>query len=51
MTTLAELLEQKADIDGLPDGQQQFTLRFRWLLAAVEHLLLIEQERNKGAAG
>jgi len=46
MTTLTELLEHKAEIDGLPEGQQQFTLRLRWLLAAVEHLLRLEQERR-----
>jgi hypothetical protein len=47
MTTLADLLARKAEIDNLSEGERQFTLRFRWLLAAVEHLLRLEQERRK----
>jgi hypothetical protein len=46
MTTLAELLARKAEIDQLGEGQAQFTQRFRWLLEAVEHLLRLEQERR-----
>ena len=33
MTTLAELLARKAEIDQLGNNQQQFTARFRWLRA------------------
>jgi|KBSMisStandDraft_5_1062788.scaffolds.fasta_scaffold09656_5 hypothetical protein len=47
MTTLADLIARKAEIDQLGNNQQQFTARFRWLLEAVEHLLRLEQERRK----
>jgi hypothetical protein len=47
MTTLADLLERKAELDQLGPGDNSFTLRFRWLLEAVEHLLRLEQERRK----
>ena len=53
MTTIVDLLARKEEIDQRPlTGQpnSDFTVRFRWLLEAVEHLLKIEQERGKRQA-